>query len=498
MILDVNDAAIATYGYPREEFTKLSVKDMYVSRGEEERENGKPSRPEGVNFIRLGPIGQRKKDGTIMRTLVTSHEVTHKGQVARFSTIEDITEKERLERAVNQSQRLESLGQLAGGVAHDFNNLIGIILNFALFAKEKLEAPPNGQPDYERQLAVGYIERVVHAGESAARLTHQLLAFARREVMQPQPLNVNQVITEVEPLLQRTLGEHIEFLTSAGTNLWPALMDPGQLEQILTNLAINARDAMPVGGKLRIDCENVDVDETYAAGRPGLKPGRFVRIRVSDTGTGMDEQTLQRVFEPFFTTKPKGQGTGLGLATVYGIVNQAGGHVSIYSEVGLGTRVHVLLPASDEAPKRSQPEATPTRGNASETILVVEDAEDLREITNLILAKNGYHVMSAANGREALDVAEHFDGTIDLLLTDVVMPHMQGKELVERIAVSRPGTRVLYMSGYAEPILGDRGTLERGVLLLEKPFTEAALIAKVEHALHRPLATIAPGPDGGV
>ena len=493
-ILDVNDAATAAYGYSRDEFTKLSVKDIYVSKGEDEQNQVMSSPQEGFNFVRSGPLDQRKKNGTIMRTLVTSHEVTHNGQVARFSTIEDITERQRLERAVNQSQRLESLGQLAGGVAHDFNNLIGIILNFALFAKERLETSAEGRPDHVQQLAIKDMERVVRAGESAARLTHQLLAFARREVMQPQPLNVNQVLTEVEPLLHRTLGEHIDFLTPAAKGLWPALMDPGQLEQVLTNLAINARDAMPRGGQLTIDCENVNVDDAYAAGRPGLKPGRFVRIRVTDTGVGMNEQTLQRVFEPFFTTKPKGQGTGLGLATVYGIVNQAGGYVSIYSEVGMGTRVHVLLPASDEAPKPSETTAPPTRGQASGTILVVEDAEDLREITNLILTKNGYHVMSASNGRDALEVAKDYDGTIDLLLTDVVMPQMQGKELVERIAISRPGTRILYMSGYAEPILGEGGTLERGVLLLEKPFTEPALIAKVEQALRAPLAVLAPGP----
>jgi CheY-like chemotaxis protein len=256
------------------------------------------------------------------------------------------------------------------------------------------------------------------------------------------------------------------------------------LEQVLTNLAVNARDAMLKGGKLTIDCENVDVDSAYAAGRPGLKPGRFVRIRVTDTGTGMDSATLLRAFEPFFTTKPKGHGTGLGLATVYGIVNQAGGDVSIYSEVGVGTRVHVLLPASDEAPKAPKAEVFAPRLQATATILVVEDAEDLREITELILTKNGYRVITAPNGLAALDVVKHNEGKIDLLLTDVVMPHMQGPDLAKQVAALHPEIRVLFMSGYAQPMLGDGGILEEGVILLEKPFTEPVLLAKVELALH--------------
>jgi CheY-like chemotaxis protein len=307
---------------------------------------------------------------------------------------------------------------------------------------------------------------------------------------------VNTVLGELEPLLRRTLGEHIEFITSMDKALWPALMDPGQLEQVLTNLAINARDSMPKGGRLAVDCENVEVDTTYAAGRPGLEPGRYVRIRVTDTGSGMDGATLQRVFEPFFTTKPKGHGTGLGLATVYGIIKQAAGDVSIYSEVGVGTRVHVLLPASDVAPLRSRDAVTAAKRTESGTILVVEDADDLREVTERILTKNGYHVISAANGHAALEATKNYAGTIDLLLTDVVMPRMQGDELAVRLAAVRPGVRVLYMSGYAEPILGDDGTLGEGVLLLEKPFTEHALIAKVIDALHAAPLGSTPEPVG--
>jgi PAS domain S-box-containing protein len=481
--LEANDASAEAFGYSREELTELSIADLYAPMDDQDAAEVAAARVRKSN-VRFGPITLRKKNGTLMRVLVTTYEVLYGGRPARVSMVEDVTQREKLERQLNQSQRLESLGQLAGGVAHDFNNLLGVIVNFALFAKEKVLASGNGSPSPGLLLAVKDMDRVVRAGESASRLTHQLLAFARREVVRPQAIDVNEVVAELEPLVSRTLGEHIEFITSPGKDIWPALMDPGQLEQVLTNLAVNARDAMLKGGKLTIDCENVDVDSAYAAARPALKPGRFVRIRVTDTGTGMDAATLLRVFEPFFTTKPKGQGTGLGLATVYGIVNQAGGDVSIYSELGVGTRVHVLLPASDESPKVPKVEAFVPRQKASATILVVEDAEDLREITDLILTKNGYRVITAPNGLAALDVVKHYAGKIDLMLTDVVMPHVQGPELAKHVAALHPEIQVLYMSGYAQPMLGDGGILAEGVILVEKPFTEPVLLAKVELALH--------------
>ena len=479
--LEANAAAADAFGYSRQDLSEMTIADLYAPRDAQDEAEVAAARTRKSN-VRFGPITLRTKDGSFMRVLVTTYEVVYGGRPARVSMVEDVSQREKLERQLNQSQRLESLGQLAGGIAHDFNNLLGVIVNFAMFAKEKVLASGNGSPSPGLQLAVKDIDRIVRAGESAARLTHQLLAFARREVIRPEPIDVNSVVGELEPLVSRTLGEHIEFVTSPGKDLWPAMMDPGQLEQVLTNLVVNARDAMPTGGKLVIDCENVTVDDAYAAGRPALKPGRYVRIRVTDTGTGMDAATLLRVFEPFFTTKPKGQGTGLGLATVYGIVNQAGGDISIYSELGVGTRAHVLLPASDEAPARPVP-ATLPRERASATVLVVEDAEDLREITELILTKNGYRVISAPNGVAALDVVKNHSDKIDLLLTDVVMPQMQGPELVKRVAELRPEIRVLYMSGYAQPIVSVGGILEEGVLLLEKPFTEPALLAKVEQAL---------------
>jgi PAS domain S-box-containing protein len=478
--LDVNDAAVERYGYSRDEFLAMKVKDII-----------QPDEiPDLVEIVSTnetldhsGGWIHRAKDGRLFDVEITSHGVTFGSRPARFVMAQDVTERRRLEQQLRQSQRLESLGQLAGGVAHDFNNLLGVILNFAMFLKENLAAAADERDGDRWRPAIKDVERIIRASESASRLTHQLLAFARREVVQPRALNVNSVVLELEPLLRRTLGEHIEFETSPGDGLWPVLMDPGHLEQVLTNLAVNARDAMRQGGKLVIDTENVVVDETYTMGRIGLKPGRYVRLRVSDTGIGMDKETLQRVFEPFFTTKPKGEGTGLGLATVYGIINQAGGYISLYSEPGLGTRVHALLPATDQTPVPVELPPSPPPARASETVLVVEDAEDLREVVERILSRNGYHVIVAANGVLALDAASEHGRKIDLLLTDVVMPLMQGKELADRMKQRYPTLKVLFMSGYAEPMLGDAGTLEPGVVLMEKPFTEPVLLARVREVL---------------
>jgi PAS domain S-box-containing protein len=486
--LEVNQAAADVFGYDLEEFAQLTADVIQAPQNEQEARDVQSlqSMQEGRGFVRLGPLTTRRKDGTLRRVMVTSYGIRYGGIPARASLIEDVTDRERLERQEIQNQRLESLGQLAGGVAHDFNNLLGAILNFALFAKEKVTVASATAGADEReslQAAARDIDRVVRAGESASHLTHQLLAFARREVLRPQALDVTSIVTQLEPLLQRTLGEHIDFTTNLAPGAWPALVDPGQLEQVLTNLAINARDAMPQGGKLVIESDNLHADEAYVAGRQDLKPGRYVRLRVSDTGTGMDDNTLQHVFEPFFTTKAKGHGTGLGLATVYGIIQQSGGYISIYSEAGHGTRVTVLLPATDAVRHDSAPTLPPALRSASATVLLVEDAVDLREVAERILTKNGFRVLVAPDGIAAIEAARQFDGKIDLLLTDVVMPRMQGKELAGTISSTRPGIRVLFMSGYAEPMLGDTGALDPGILLLEKPFTESTLLAKVGEAL---------------
>jgi signal transduction histidine kinase/CheY-like chemotaxis protein len=385
-----------------------------------------------------------------------------------------VTEKERLQLQLQQSQRLESLGQLAGGIAHDFNNLLAVILGYASFIARRA---PEGSDD-ERD-----VREISTAGERATRLTQSLLAFARRETVRPKVLDLTGVVLEMEQLLRRTLGRHVTLETALAADLWPIMADYGQLEQVLVNLAVNARDAMPDGGTLTLDTENVVADAAYAGVRTGLAPGRYVRLRVSDTGVGMPPEVAAQAFDPFFTTKPKGEGTGLGLATIYGIVTEAGGHVQIYSEPGLGTTLTVLLPATDApAPVAVERDREPRRGSG-ETILVVEDEPAMLEVARRLLENGGYRVLTAGGGQEALGVVAAHDGRIDLLLTDVVMPGMLGKEVAARVSELRPGIAVLYMSGYAQSVIGPMGDLANGHSIIDKPFTEAALLERVGAAL---------------
>jgi signal transduction histidine kinase/CheY-like chemotaxis protein len=450
-ILEANDAAVEAYGYTHDELLNTTVDDLEVTSGVHAR-----------------------KDGSTMDVSVASHPISFRGRDACVVIAEDVTEKERMRLQLQQSQRLESLGQLAGGVAHDFNNLLAVILGYASFIERRAA---EGSAD-ERDVTA-----IREAGERATRLTRQLLAFARREVVRPTVLDLTGVVLEMEQLLRRTIGEHVVLETSLAPDLWPIMADDGQLEQVLVNLAVNARDAMPQGGTLTLDTENVDVDAAYAQTRPGLQPGRYVRLRVSDTGFGMTPDVAARAFEPFFTTKPKGQGTGLGLATIHGIVSQAGGHVQIYSEPGLGTTFTVLLPTTDAAvPESSQPENDRAPGGG-ETILVVEDEPAMLEVTRRILDANGYTVLTAGRGTEAVKLAAEHDGPIDLLLTDVVMPYMLGKEVAERVGALRPGIRVLFMSGYAQNVIGPIGDLADGRQIIDKPFTEAALLGRLRTLL---------------
>jgi PAS domain S-box-containing protein len=406
-----------------------------------------------------------------------------------------VAEQERTQRREQQSQRLESLGQLVGGVAHDFNNLLNVIQGYADFTAEQVQ----GLAESDARLApvLEDVEQVRAAARQASRLTRQLLTFSRHDATRPEVLDLNESVTEAGQLLRRTLGEHIELVIAPEPALWRVKADRGQLEQVLVNLAVNARDAMPGGGRLTVDTGNTEVDETFATGRPGLTPGRYARLRVSDTGMGMDRATADRVFEPFFSTKPKGRGTGLGLATVYGIVTQAGGTIEVYSEPGLGTTISVLLPATDEA---AAPDLAPAAGGDDlrghgETILVVEDEESLRELTSRILTRNGYQVCVVSGGAEAVDRAGDPAQAIDLLLTDVVMPEMLGNEVAARIAAIRPGVPALFMSGYAQPILDTHGVPAPQYDILEKPFTEEGLLSRVRNAISRIPAPRAPAAD---
>jgi PAS domain S-box-containing protein len=407
------------------------------------------------------------------------------------------SDRQYLEFQLQQGQRLEILGQLAGGVAHDFNNLLAVILNYAAFVAEEIDAGPGS----DLTAAGRDVAQIQRAAQRATALTHQLLAFARREIVQPRVLDLNNAVTEVQQLLHRTLGEDVVLRTELGVDLWPVLADEGQIEQVLVNLAVNARDAMSGGGALTIQSANIVVEPDPAGARAPV--GRCVRLRISDTGCGMPADVAAHVFEPFYTTKSDSGGTGLGLATVYGIVTQAGGAITIHSAPGAGTTFTITFPVTEERAVPVQENVSYHRVPAGETVLVVEDEQALREVTHRIFSRGGYHVITAANGAEAVALAHDYDGEIHLVLTDVVMPNMLGKEVVERIREIRPGVEVLYMSGYAQPVLASQGRLDPGVNLIEKPFSAAALIDMAGQILDghfegfRNVETVGDNPPGG-
>lgn len=498
----LNAQAERLFGYQRDEIVGQPVEVLVP---EHARANHPAHRADYLAEPRPRPMGAgtelvgRRRNGSMFPAEISLSAIETDDGVLVTAAVRDVSEqravqaererlrsqaeRDRLERQLQQSQRLESLGQLAGGVAHDFNNLLGVISSYADFVAEQLRNPAAAEPG---QSPLADIEEVQHAAKRGSALTHQLLAFARREVVQPRVLDLNESVGGVLKLLRRTLGEHIELFTELAPDLDVVLADPGQIEQILVNLAVNARDAMAAGGCLTIQTSHVDVDETYATSRAELSPGRYVALRVSDNGPGMPPEVAERAFEPFFTTKPKGEGTGLGLATIYGIVHQAGGNVRIYSEPGLGTTITVLLPVTEQAAGAARRLATESdcRGNG-ELLLVVEDEAALREVARRILTRNGYRAIVASDGQEAIDAARASTDRIDGLVTDVIMPGMQGKELADRIGGVHPDLAVLYMSGYTQGILGSQGVLNAGVALIEKPFTEAALLANVRTVLSR-------------
>jgi PAS domain S-box-containing protein len=489
LVVMANAQAEQLFGYAAGALIGLPVETMVP---EEARARAVPAagrtdyqagvRRDGGRFPAEITLSGLPTDGGMLVTAAIRDVTERLALQAERERLRVAAEQEKAERRLQQSQRLESLGQLVGGVAHDFNNLLNIIQGYADFSAEQVQALVSA--DARLEPVVDDLEQVRVAAAQAVRLTRQLLTFARPEVNRPEVLDLNEAVKGAGQLLHRTLGEHIDLTITLEPALWRIKADCGQLEQILVNLAVNARDAMPGGGRLTIDTANTEVDEAYAGCRPELAPGRYARLRVSDTGIGMDRATAERVFEPFFSTKPKGRGTGLGLATVYGIVTHAGGSIEIYSEKGLGTTITVLLPITEEV---AQPDLAPAvigddhRGHG-ETILLVEDEESLRQLTSRILIRNGYLVCAASNGAEAVLQASDPAQPIDLLLTDVVMPEMLGDEVAARVGAIRPGVPTLFMSGYAQPMLDAHGLPASCFDILEKPFTEAALLSRVQKA----------------
>ena len=393
----------------------------------------------------------------------------------------DITERKALETQLQQSRKMEAVGRLAGGIAHDFNNLLTIVTGYTELALNRPQLPGEVRGD---------IERIENASGRAAALVRQLLAFSRKQVLQPKILDLNKIVLNLDALLRRLMDERIEMVTRVKDTLGKVKADPAQIEQVIMNLVVNARDAMPDGGRLVVETSNADLDAGYAVDHVSVKPGRYVMLAVSDTGVGMDKETVGHIFEPFFTTKESGRGTGLGLSTVYGIVKQSGGYVWVYSEPGKGSTFKVYLPRVDDQPEDNLAAPSSTGRHApKETILVVEDEEAVRELILTVLKEKGYEVLTSRDPRQAEQVAAQFKGEIHLLLTDMVMPGISGRELATRIQARRSDIRVLYMSGYTDNVITAGGMLEKGLAFLQKPFSPATLAQKVREVLHHAPAT---------
>jgi len=423
------------------------------------------------------PLEIERFDGVRRFVLVSALAIRDENGriVGAIETNEDVTDQRRLEQQFLQAQKMEAVGRLAGGVAHDFNNLLSVILGRGAMLQAML--PPEAKTRR-------HIDEILAASERAAALTRQLLAFGRRQVLQRRPVDLSDVVLGMRSMLSRLIGEDVRLRTELAEGMKPVLADPSQLEQVLMNLAVNARDAMPDGGELRIVTSPVRLDEGAARAVPGAAPGSYAELAVTDTGTGMDKETLSHLFEPFFTTKEPGRGTGLGLATVYGIVEQCGGHISVKSEPDEGTTFRIRLPLTQALVGRQETTtAARAHRHGSETILLVEDEDSLRDLVREGLEEWGYTVLVAANGAQALELEAAREGAIDLVITDVIMPGMHGRELVRRVAQRRPGLAVVFMSGYSADVIAGQDILEPGWRYLEKPFSSTALADKVREAL---------------
>ena len=467
--LDVNPRACELTGYAREELLQLTVSDTY------------PAPDRDAATLRVVAVGSGRatvtersllrKDGTV---IVVESNARRLPDGRLLGAVRDITERKRLEEQLRQAQKMEAVGRLAGGVAHDFNNVLTAIFGYADLMAE--EVPPSSAARQD-------LDEIRKAAQRATALTGQLLAFSRQQVLAPVVLSMNDLVGDVDKMLRRLLGEDVDLRVSLASNAGNVRADPGQLQQVIMNLVVNARDAMPTGGKLLIETADAELTEQYAELHQPVIPGQYVMLAVSDTGVGMDAQTRARIFEPFFTTKEKSKGTGLGLSTVYRIVKQSGGYIWVYSEAGHGTTFKVYLPRVDAPVEPQAPAREAVTVTGTETILVAEDDETLRPLAKGLLEKLGYTVLEAENAEQALGVAGAHAGPIHLLVADVVMPGASGRELARRLAQSRPETRVLYVSGYTDDAIVHHGMLEPGLNFLQKPFTPAALARKVREVL---------------
>jgi PAS domain S-box-containing protein len=477
-ITEFNPAAEATFGLPRNEILGRPIVDTIIPPHFRERHRRAFDRylASGQSAI----LGRRLQlsglhaDGHEFPVELTVYRVPLPGPPTFSAFIRDLTESRRLEEQLLQAQKMESIGRLAGGIAHDFNNLLTAISGYAQLALDRNDLVPALKQE---------VEQIRIAAGRAVELTSQLLAFSRRQVMQPIALDLGETLQDIGPMLRRILGEDVRLTTKVDPELGSVLADPGQLSQVIVNLAVNARDAMPSGGTLTLETTNVDLDTQYALGHAEVVPGPYVLLSVTDTGAGMDEATRARLFEPFFTTKEQGKGTGLGLATVYGIVRQSGGHIWVYSEPGRGTVFKVYLPRVEGVTaERLAPPARPRQTDGTETILVVEDDAGVRAFVETVLSGRGYRVLVASNADEALRRAK-VDGPIALLLTDVVMPGLSGADLAEHVRAVTPQVRVLFVSGYTEDTIVHHGVLDPTVSFLAKPFSPDALAERVRAEL---------------
>jgi two-component system cell cycle sensor histidine kinase/response regulator CckA len=473
--LDVNPALITMLGYTSAEEVLLldPEKDVFALSQEHARvieDFRRSGRLDGIE------VKWKRKDGNVITVRISGRAVSSADEPADVleAIAEDVTERRALEDQFRQAQKMEAVGRLAGGVAHDFNNLLMVISGYAEVILTKL---PLDHPLHEKGQAIQ------QAADRATTLTRQLLAFSRKQLLELKVVDVNAIVQDMERLVRPLIGENVELITSLSPQAAHTRADAGQLEQVLMNLVVNAKDAMPGGGKLTIHTQNIFIDESHRPEQQFIRPGNYVTLSVSDTGMGMDKETQSRIFEPFFTTKEKGKGTGLGLSTVYGIVKQSGGYVMVQSEQGRGTAFHIYLPKVDDAVEKQTAPAPATALGGSETVLLVEDEESVRQLVRDTLVAKGYKVLEAEGGESGLAAAASHQGKIDLVITDVVMPGMGGRDLVKHLAKARPGTKVLYLSGYTEDAIVSDGSIESGTAFLQKPFSLQNLSRKVREVL---------------